>query len=132
MSTSARVERCAHCVTSPAAVRDDAGGVMDRGSAYVFMLSGTGQWSQQAKLEPSVSGAGNTFFGNDIDVVREIYGILVRGRVPYSERVRRVKALAGTPMADEFIAFIQSSKRGIMTRHGRATSSRGSAAADDE
>ena len=54
-----------------AAVRDDAGGVLDRGSAYVFMLSGTGQWSQQAKLEPSVSGAGNTFFGNDIDVVRE-------------------------------------------------------------
>lgn len=68
----------------------------------------------------------------DIEVVREIYGLVVRSRKPYSARVRAVEALAGTPMTDEFIAFIKSSKRGVMTRHGRATSTRGAAAADDE
>jgi len=68
----------------------------------------------------------------DIDMVREIYGLLVRSRRPYSERVRSIEALAGHPVADEFIAFIKSSKRGVMTRHGRATSARASGAADDE
>ncbi|MGA1223309.1 MAG: acyl-ACP--UDP-N-acetylglucosamine O-acyltransferase [Phycisphaerales bacterium] len=68
----------------------------------------------------------------DIDTVREIYGILVRSRRPYSERLRALEALAGSPVADEFIAFVRASKRGIMTRHGRATSSRGMSAADDE
>ena len=57
----------------------------------------------------------------------------MRSRRPYSERIRAVEALAGHPIADEFIAFIKGSKRGIMTRHGRATSSRMAvAAADDE
>jgi acyl-[acyl carrier protein]--UDP-N-acetylglucosamine O-acyltransferase len=68
----------------------------------------------------------------DIDLVREIYGILVRSRKPYSQRVRALEALAGSPIADEYIAFVRSSKRGIMTRHGRETTSRGSAAGDDE
>ena len=68
----------------------------------------------------------------DIDMVREIYGLLVRSRRPYSARVRSIEALAGHPVADEFIAFIKSSKRGVMTRHGRATSARASGAADDE
>ena len=68
----------------------------------------------------------------DIDMVREIYGLLVRSRRPYSDRIRSIEALAGHPVADEFIAFIKSSKRGVMTRHGRATSARASGAADDE
>lgn len=68
----------------------------------------------------------------DIDMVREIYGLLVRSRRPYSARIRAIEALAGNPIADEFIAFIKSSKRGVMTRHGRATSARASGAADDE
>ena len=73
------------------------------------------------------------FAPSDIDVVREIYGLVVRSRRPYAERIRAVEALAGHPIADEFIAFIKGSKRGIMTRHGRATSSRMAvAAADDE
>jgi UDP-N-acetylglucosamine acyltransferase len=68
----------------------------------------------------------------DIDLVREIYGILVRSRKPYSQRVRALEALAGSPIADEFIAFVKSSKRGIMTRHGRETTSRRSSAGDEE
>ena len=68
----------------------------------------------------------------DIDLVREIYGILVRSRVQYSARVRALEALAGTPLADEFIAFVKGSKRGIMTRHGRATSSRDFTAGEAE
>ena len=72
------------------------------------------------------------FAPGDIDMVREIYGILVRSRTPYSTRLRQIEGLAGHPMADEFIAFIRSSKRGLMTRHGRATSARSGAARDDE
>lgn len=68
----------------------------------------------------------------DIEVVREIYGILVRSGRPYSERLHRIEALAGNAIADEFIAFIKGSKRGVMTRHGRATSSRTGRTSDDE
>jgi UDP-N-acetylglucosamine acyltransferase len=69
------------------------------------------------------------FAPGDIEMVREIYGLLVRSRLPFSDRVRRIEALAGHPIADEFIAFIRSSKRGVMTRHGRASSARSAAAA---
>ena len=72
------------------------------------------------------------FAQGDIEMVRELYGIIVRSRLPYSARVRAVEALAGHPVADEFIAFIRSSKRGVMTRHGRATSARGPGPAGDE
>lgn len=72
------------------------------------------------------------FAQSDIEMVREIYGIIVRSRAPYSQRVRAVEALAGHPIADEYIAFIRGSKRGVMTRHGRVSSSRSLAAADDE
>lgn len=72
------------------------------------------------------------FAQSDIDMVRDIYGLVVRSRKPYSDRVRAVEALAGHPVADEFIAFIKSSKRGVMTRHGRETSSRSGGGASDE
>lgn len=72
------------------------------------------------------------FAQTDIDMVREIYGIVVRSRKPYSDRVRAVEALAGHPIADEFIAFIKGSKRGVMTRHGRETSSRSGGHANEE
>jgi UDP-N-acetylglucosamine acyltransferase len=60
----------------------------------------------------------------DIEMVRTIYGILVRSRDVHSTRVARVVELAGHPIADEFIAFLRTSKRGIATRHGRITSAR--------
>ena len=65
----------------------------------------------------------------EIDLVRTMYGILVRSRKPYSQRLRELEALAGSPLADEFLAFVTSSKRGISTRHGRITSARASGAA---
>ncbi|MFZ9882170.1 MAG: acyl-ACP--UDP-N-acetylglucosamine O-acyltransferase, partial [Phycisphaerales bacterium] len=71
------------------------------------------------------------FAASDIDVVREMYGLLVRDRRPYSQRVAAIERLAGHPLADEFIAFVRSSKRGLCTRHGRATSAR-SAGAEEQ
>jgi len=60
----------------------------------------------------------------DIEMTRTIYGILVKSREIYSARVARVAEFAGHPIADEFLAFIKASKRGIATRHGRVTSAR--------
>ena len=61
---------------------------------------------------------------SDIEMARTIYGILVRDRKPYAQRVAALEALAGHPIADEYIAFVKASKRGIATRHGRATHAR--------
>lgn len=66
---------------------------------------------------------------SDIEMVRTIYGILVRSREIHSTRVARVAEFAGHPIADEFLAFIKASKRGIATRHGRITSARDTAGA---
>lgn len=68
----------------------------------------------------------------EIDLVREIYGIVVRSRLPFSRRVAELEKLAGSPLADEFIAFIKASKRGIAARHGRVTSARSGAGAGAE
>lgn len=68
----------------------------------------------------------------EIDLVRTMYAILVRSRAPFSTRVAELEKLAGSPLADEFIAFVKSSKRGISTRHGRVTSSRGMTAGSTE
>jgi len=40
---------------------DDIGSVIDRGSAYVFQLSGTSSWLQEAKLVASDGAAGDNF-----------------------------------------------------------------------
>ena len=61
---------------------------------------------------------------SDIDLVKQIYGILTRSRAAFSERVAAIQAFAGNPLADEFIAFVAQSKRGITTRHGRVTAAR--------
>jgi len=66
---------------------------------------------------------------SDIEMVRSIYGILVRSREIHSARVARVAEFAGHPIADEFLAFIKASRRGIATRHGRITSARSTAGA---
>jgi UDP-N-acetylglucosamine acyltransferase len=60
----------------------------------------------------------------EIDLVRTMYGILVRSRKIYADRVRELESLAGHPLADEFIAFVRSSKRGVIGRHGRVTAAR--------
>ncbi|MEY2796118.1 MAG: acyl-(acyl carrier protein)--UDP-N-acetylglucosamine/UDP-2-N-acetylglucose-2,3-diamine [Planctomycetota bacterium] len=60
----------------------------------------------------------------DIDLVRTMYGILVRSRKIHAERVQELESLAGQPLADEFIAFVRASKRGIAARHGRVTAAR--------
>ena len=60
----------------------------------------------------------------DIEVTKKIYSLLVRSRQPFSARLEAILPYAGNAIADEFIAFVQSSKRGICTRHGRVTASR--------
>jgi UDP-N-acetylglucosamine acyltransferase len=72
------------------------------------------------------------FSSTEIDLVREMYGIIVRSRLPFSQRVARLEALAGQPLADEFLAFVKGSKRGVSTRHGRVTSSRAAGGAEGE
>lgn len=67
----------------------------------------------------------------EIELVKEIYAILVRDRRPYSTRLARLEALGGSPLADEFIAFVRGSKRGVVTRHGRVTGARGAAQAEE-
>lgn len=66
----------------------------------------------------------------DVDLVKRMYGILVRSRQLFSTRVCELETLAGHPLADEFIAFVKSSKRGVSTRHGRVTFSRASVMED--
>jgi UDP-N-acetylglucosamine acyltransferase len=61
---------------------------------------------------------------DDIDMVRTIYGILIRAKEPFSQRRAQLETLAGHPVADEYIAFVRASKRGITTRHGRVASAR--------
>jgi acyl-[acyl carrier protein]--UDP-N-acetylglucosamine O-acyltransferase len=72
------------------------------------------------------------FTSADIDLVREMYGIIVRSRLPFSHRVAALEKLAGSPLADEFIAFVKGSKRGVSTRHGRVTSARSAGGAEGE
>lgn len=47
------------------APNDDFAAVLDRGSAYVFQLSGTSTWTQEAKLVAS-DGVASDFFGSSI------------------------------------------------------------------
>jgi len=85
-----------------------------------FMMTATNYVGGYNRVGLRRSGASPA----EIELVREIYGILVRDRGVFSARVARLEALAGAPFADEFIAFVRGSKRGIATRRGRETSSR--------
>jgi hypothetical protein len=58
--------------------------------------------------------------------------MIVRSRLPFSHRVAQLEKLAGSPLADEFLAFVKGSKRGISMRHGRVTSTRSVGAAEGE
>lgn len=49
------------------AFEDDAGQFLNRGSAYVFVRDGSGNWSQQAKIEPSTSSSVQNF-GRSVDI----------------------------------------------------------------
>jgi hypothetical protein len=49
------------------AFEDDASPFLNRGSAYVFVRDGTGTWTQQAKLQPSVSSNVQNF-GRSVDI----------------------------------------------------------------
>lgn len=68
----------------------------------------------------------------EVDLVRGIYGVLIRSRLPYSDRVRALGCFAGTPLGDEYIAFVAASKRGLTTRHGRLTSARAAGGSEGE
>lgn len=72
------------------------------------------------------------FASADIDLVREMYAIIVRSRLPFSQRVAQLEKLGGSPLADEFLAFVKGSKRGVSTRHGRVTSARAGGSAEGE
>jgi acyl-[acyl carrier protein]--UDP-N-acetylglucosamine O-acyltransferase len=72
------------------------------------------------------------FSSAEIDLVRDMYGIIVRSRVPFSQRVAKLEAFAGQPLADEFLTFIKASKRGVSMRHGRLTSTRAAGGAEGE
>ncbi|MSR69730.1 MAG: hypothetical protein EXS17_05215 [Phycisphaerales bacterium] len=47
------------------APNDDFGAVLDRGSAYIFQLSGTSTWTQEAKVVAS-DGIASDFFGSSV------------------------------------------------------------------
>ena len=64
------------------------------------------------------------FQPSDLDMVKAIYGALVRSRDVYARRLDAVRAFAGHPIADEILAFIDASKKGVATRPGRITSAR--------
>jgi UDP-N-acetylglucosamine acyltransferase len=62
---------------------------------------------------------------SDVDTVRWIYRTLQRSRLPMPARLDELRTRAGDPVVDEFIAFVASSKRGIVP--GEGTVMRGSA-----
>jgi len=62
---------------------------------------------------------------SDIDTVRWIYKTLQRRSLPMPARLDELRTRAGDPVVDEFIAFVASSKRGIVP--GEGTVMRGSA-----
>ena len=66
---------------------------------------------------------------DQIDAVRWVYKVLQRSRMPMPERVRELETRAGEPIVDEYIAFVKSSKRGIVP--GEGTVMRGSASSAD-
>ena len=45
---------------------DDAGGSIDRGSAFAFRRISGATWAQEAKLEPSAAGSGDIGFGSRV------------------------------------------------------------------
>jgi len=55
-------------VIAVGAQRADVGGVSDRGAAYAFKRASNGTWSQQAKLEPPSTTAGDVRYPNSLSV----------------------------------------------------------------
>jgi len=62
----------------------------------------------------------------DIDTVKWVYRVLQRSRLPKEGKLEELRTRAGDPVVDEYIAFVASSKRGIVP--GEGTVMRGSAA----
>ncbi len=57
-----------------------------------------------------------------IDSARWAYSTLCRSRLLPRHALERLRTRAGDPMIDEYIAFVEGSKRGIVNTHGRKTS----------
>ena len=63
----------------------------------------------------------NGFTPEQIDTVRWIYRTLCLSRSLPSSRVAAVRERAGDPLVDEYLRFIDASKRGLCLRGGRRT-----------
>lgn len=57
-----------------------------------------------------------------IDAARWAFATLCRSRIPPKAALEVLKTRAGDPIIDEYIAFIESSKRGIVVSRGRHSS----------
>jgi len=60
---------------------------------------------------------------DSIDAARWAYSTLCRSRMLPKNALEVLRTRAGEPMIDEYISFVESSKRGIVSTHGRQTSS---------
>ncbi len=85
-----------------------------------FMLTATNYIGGFNRIGMRRAGAS----ASDMELARELYGLLVRSRRAMSARIEAILPFAGSALADEFIAFVRGSTRGICTRHGRVTSAR--------
>lgn len=56
-----------------------------------------------------------------IDTVRWIFRTLCRSRILPKNALEMIRSRAGDPIVDEYIQFIENSKRGIAVGHGRHT-----------
>jgi UDP-N-acetylglucosamine acyltransferase len=66
---------------------------------------------------------------SDIDTVKWVYKVLQRSQLPNPAKLEALRARAGDPVVDEYIAFVAASKRGIVP--GEGTVMRGSASHED-
>jgi UDP-N-acetylglucosamine acyltransferase len=62
---------------------------------------------------------------SDIDTVKWVYKVLQRSQLPKAAKIEELRTRAGDPVVDEYLAFVESSKRGIVP--GEGTVMRGSA-----
>lgn len=68
------------------------------------------------------------YTSDQIDEVRWVYKLLCREGLPRTKALEVLREKAGSPLIDEYIAFIETSKRGICTARPKAA--RGTASAD--
>ena len=71
------------------------------------------------------AGVSVNFTPEQIDTVRWIYRTLCLSRSLPSSRVAAVRERAGDPLVDEYLRFIDASKRGLCLRGGRRTGDEG-------